>query len=55
MIQTVEESGLVILGTKTSSADLPTSAVGEALTARTKKKRVIKKDAKDMAEMVNDE
>lgn len=48
MIQTVLESGLIIVGTKTSSLDFATSPVGEALTTRAKKKRVVKKDRNDM-------
>ena len=52
MVQTVKESGLVILGTKTSSADFATSTGGEALTTRARKKMVVNKDTKDMSETV---
>jgi hypothetical protein len=53
MIQNVEESGVITLGTKTSSVDFATSPVGEALTAKTKKKRVVKKDTNDMVMAIN--
>lgn len=53
MYQKVVESGVIILGVKTSSPDFATSLIGEALTAKTKKKRVVKKDTNDIVMAVN--